>query len=161
MLFRSLGTPVDCIRWSDSGVVVDHADGRLAADAVIVTVPVAVLQEGRPQFEPPLPAAHQAALEQIVVGRVEKAALVFDRRWWPRAADGYIRIADGPGRISEWLDLTDTLGVPAITAIVVGDWAAELWDGHDDAGVAARVSDVLRRATEGFRDQAERAPTKS
>ena len=115
---------------------------------MIVTAPAAVLQAGKPRFDPPLPAEQQAALSLLTAGRVEKAALVFGERWWPRSADGYIRIAEGQGRISEWLDLSDALGVPAITAIFVGDWAAELWDGHDDAAVAAGVARVLQRATE-------------
>ena len=156
-----LGTPVERIRWSDAGVSVTHASGELAADAVIVTVPVAVLQEGRPCFDPPMPQPQRSALALTVAGRVEKAALVFGERWWPRSADGYIRIADGPGRISEWLDLSDATGVPAITAIVVGDWAAELWDGHDDASVAMRVARVLLTATEEAGDQSSRAPTRS
>jgi monoamine oxidase len=143
-----LGTPVTRIRWNASGVELRHAQGESRADAVIVTAPAAVLQEGKPRFDPPLPEEQQAALSLLTAGRVEKAALVFGERWWARSADGYIRIADGAGRISEWLDLSDTLGLPAITAIFVGDWAAELWDGHDDAAVAAGVARVLQRATE-------------
>ena len=120
----------------------------MQADAAIVTVPAAVLQDGRPGFNPPLPTDQQHALALLTMGRVEKAALVFGERWWPRSADGYIRIAEGQGRISEWLDLSDALGVPAITAIFVGDWAAELWDGHPDEAVATGVTRVLQRATE-------------
>ncbi len=156
-----LGTPVQSIRHDDTGIELQHAQGRHRADAVIVTIPVAVLQEDRPRFEPPLPAPQCSALELLITGRIEKAALVFTERWWPRSADGYLRIADGPGRISEWLDLTDTLGVPAITAIFAGEWAAELWDGHDDAAVAARVAMVLQKASQEACSYSERAPTRS
>ncbi len=142
------GCAVTRIRRGDEHVEIEHAGGGVQADAAIVTVPASVLQEGRPEFNPPLPADQKNALALLTAGRVEKAALVFAERWWPHSADGYIRIADGPGRISEWLDLSDALGVPAITAIFVGDWAAELWNGHDDASVAAGVARVLQRATE-------------
>lgn len=143
-----LGCAVTRIRWGDERVEIEHTGGCMQADAAIVTVPAAVLQDGRPGFSPPLPTDQQHALALLTTGRVEKAALVFGERWWPRSADGYIRIAEGQGRISEWLDLSDALGVPAITAIFVGDWAAELWDGHPDEAVAAGVTRVLQRATE-------------
>jgi hypothetical protein len=45
--------------------------------------------------------------------------------------------------VSEWLDLTDQVGEPVITAIFVGDWVNEMWDGHDDRSVAHAASHVL------------------
>ena len=145
-----LNTAVTEITWSEQGASVRHNTGTLQADAVIVTVPAAVLREGSPRFVPELPSAQRQALELMTAGRVEKAAMVFAERWWPASPNGYIRIADGPGRISEWLDLSDALGVPAITAIFVGAWAAELWDGQGDAEVAARVAEVLWGASGGI-----------
>ena len=147
-----LGTPVERIDWREADGVRVHCGGTRPAEhraeAVILTVPAAVLRAGLPVFEPPLPAAQRAALDGIVTGRVEKAALVFSERFWPRAPSAYLRITDGPGRVSEWLDLTDVTGVPAITGIFVGEWAAELWDGRSDAEVAEAVTAVLRRVTD-------------
>lgn len=144
-----LVTPVRTVAIGDDGVDfdvdVDVDVGR--ADAAIVTAPVAVLRAGVIEFDPPLPAAHRGALELLTAGRVEKVALRFDRRWWPQSPSHYSRIADGrQGCVSEWLDLTDTLGVPLITGIFVGDWVAEMWDGRADADIAAAATTVLRRA---------------
>lgn len=147
-----LGTPVMRIDWHAADGVRMHCGGAEPAEhhaeALILTVPAAVLRAGQPVLEPPLPAAQRAALDGIVTGRVEKAALVFSERFWPRSPSAYLRITDGPGRVSEWLDLTDATGVPAITGIFVGDWAVELWDGRNDAEVADAVSAVLRRVSD-------------
>lgn len=142
-----LDTVVDAVVWSDTGVVVRAGTVLHPADAVIVSVPAAVLAEGRPDFDPPLPTAHRDALGLLTVGRVEKAVLVFDERWWRPSASGYTRIyGDGVGEVSEWLDLTDALGTPAVTGIFVGDWAARLWSSTADADVAGAVADVFAAA---------------
>lgn len=146
-----IAAPVERIDWREADGVRVHCGGarpaERRAEAVIVTVPAAVLRGDSPCFDPPLPAAQRAALDGIITGRVEKAAMVFAERFWPCATSAYLRITDGPGRVSEWLDLTEATGVPAITGIFVGDWAAELWDGHSDAEVASAVSAVLARAS--------------
>jgi monoamine oxidase len=140
-----LNTPVCSIVRTATGVTVD---GR-AADAVIVTVPIAVLRRGTISFDPALPASHRQTLELITAGRVEKVALRADRRCWPVSPSGYLRIGAGrPGWISEWLDLTDAVGAPTITGIFVGPWAAELWDGRSDGEVGAAAMDILRRAAD-------------
>ncbi len=148
-----LGCPVTRIEWDESAVRLlgasdSASDGAAVweADAAIVTVPSAVLASGAPRFDPPLPAAQATALHGLTVGQVEKAALVFSTRFWPVSATGLLHI-HGPraGDVSEWLDLTDTVGTPAITGIFVGPWATELWSG-DDRAVAQAVGDVLAAA---------------
>jgi monoamine oxidase len=139
-----LRTPVGEVTVDAGGVDVAGHTCRERADAVIVTAPVAVLRAGVIEFHPPLPVEHRRALDLLTTGRVEKVALQFDRRWWPTAPSHYLRIADGrPGCVSEWLDLTDTLGVPLITGIFVGDWVAEMWDGHDDHQIAGAAAAIL------------------
>jgi monoamine oxidase len=137
-------SPVSSIVTDDAGVLIDGN----RADAAIVTVPVAVLRSGSITFDPPLPAAHREALAHITAGRVEKAALQFSDRFWPVAPSNYLRISEGrAGCVSEWLDLTDVVGTPTITSIFVGDWLAEMWDGHPDHEVADAAAAVLRRAS--------------
>jgi monoamine oxidase len=140
-----LNRPVRSIVRTATGVTVD---GRVA-DAVIVTVPIAVLRRGTITFDPILPAAHRQALELITAGRVEKVVLRAERRCWPVSPSGYLRIGAGrPGWISEWLDLTDTVGAPTITGIFVGPWAAELWDSRSEREVGAAAMDILQRAAD-------------
>ena len=132
-------------------VTVSGRRGELTADAVIVTVPVAVLKAGSLRFEPPLPAAHADALDLLTAGRVEKAALRFDRRWWPTSESGYLRVlGDRPGCVAEFLDLTDAIGTPAIVGLFVGPWVGEIWEDRSDRQVAESVCEVLMAACSGL-----------
>ncbi len=138
--------PVDRITSMYTGVLVTGPRGVVHGDAVIVTVPSAVLKAGAITFDPPLQRSHQQALDHLDAGRVEKVVLRFTERWWPPSLSGYFRIiGDQPGQSSEWLDLTDETGQPVLVGLFVGDWADQLWTGHDDASVAAGATEVLHR----------------
>jgi monoamine oxidase len=141
-----LSWPVDRITSMYTGVLVTGPRGVVHGDAVIVTVPVAVLKAGAITFDPPLQRSHQQALDHLDAGRVEKIVLRFAERWWPTSPSGYFRIiGDQPGQSSEWLDLTDETGQPVLVGLFVGDWADQLWTGNDDASVAKGATEVLRR----------------
>lgn len=142
-----LGWPVGRIARTPQGVSVHGPAGSLAADAVVVTVPAAVLGAGVVGFEPPLPATHLESLRLLTTGRVEKVVLRFDRRWWPVSPSRYLRVlGERGGQVSEWLDVTDTVGAPMITGLFVGSWVSPMWDGRTDAEVARAASAVLHRA---------------
>lgn len=74
----SLSTVARLIEWSGQGVKVVSDKGAITADAVIVTVPIGVLQAGRIAFAPALPATHSAALDGLRMGAYTKIALRFD-----------------------------------------------------------------------------------
>jgi monoamine oxidase len=138
--------PVDRITSMYTGVLLTGPRGVVQGDAIIVTVPIAVLKAGAIAFDPPLQRSHQQALDQLDAGRVEKVVLRFAERWWPTSPSGYFRIiGDQPGQSSEWLDLTDETGQPVLVGLFVGDWADRLWTGHDDGSVAAGATEVLHR----------------
>ena len=54
----------------------------LAADAVLVTVPLGVLKANSPRFVPPLPEWKRAAVERLGFGPIEKVVLLFSRPFW-------------------------------------------------------------------------------
>ncbi|CAN0181113.1 unnamed protein product, partial [Hapterophycus canaliculatus] len=56
------------------------------ADAVIVTVPLSVLQEGDIEFEPPLPEAASSALSRLRMGNYEKIVMEYAEPFWPADA---------------------------------------------------------------------------
>lgn len=71
----TLGTPVQRIRLTPSGVAVDTTSGTIPARAAIVTVPVSILQEDRIAFDPPLPAWKRAAIDGMAMGLLNKVAI--------------------------------------------------------------------------------------
>jgi monoamine oxidase len=144
-----LSWPVERITVDGDAAEVSGRRGRLSAGAAVVTIPAAVLRAGGVAFDPPLPGRHRRALELLTTGRVEKVALRFRRRWWPISPSGYMRIFDGPGRVSEWLDATEAVGHPIVVGLFVGDWAREIWDGKPDSEVAAAATRVLEAASAG------------
>jgi len=75
----TFGAPVRRITLTSGGVTLETAAGRLQARAVIVTVPVMVLQTGVITFEPGLPEPLARALSAFLPGTYEHVIL-----HWPR-----------------------------------------------------------------------------
>lgn len=80
----SLGLAVETIRWRAGGVGVvtrpalGGARGLLRARAVVVTLPLGILQApGAVTFVPPLPRAKREAIARLAMGRVVKVVLRF------------------------------------------------------------------------------------
>lgn len=96
-----LGRPVREIRWTRSGA--DAIDERetLAADAVLVTLPLGVLKAGDVRFTPGLPAAKQQAIQRLGMGLLNKLWLQFPDRFWGDA-EWLERVADPPGLWTEF-----------------------------------------------------------
>jgi len=75
---------------SQTGVRVELQDGSaVAADAVVVTLPLGCLQAGDVAFEPPLPKRKQAAVQALGNGLLNKVILRFATPFW-RAGHGPI-----------------------------------------------------------------------
>ena len=80
----SFDTPVERIEYGDGGVRLTDANGGVhEADRVIVTVPVAILQQGIVVFDPPLPDDRLETLDDATVWSGFKAFVEFDRRFYP------------------------------------------------------------------------------
>jgi Flavin containing amine oxidoreductase/NAD(P)-binding Rossmann-like domain len=142
-----LSWPVAQVVETATAIEVLGSDGSISSDAVIVTVPAAVLRGRDISFTPPLPPSHLDALNLMTVGRVEKVALRFTERWWPTSASGYIRVfGDDGSSISEWLDVTDELGTAMIVGLFVGNWVPNMWDGATDHEIAQAATEILQRA---------------
>lgn len=122
------------------GVTVTGRDGtRLDADAVIVTVPLGVLQAGAIDLGSALPAAHRAALGRLGMGLLDKVVLELDRPVWPDAS--IIGFVPPTGRrFVEWVPRpADGDGTAIVTGFNAADVARDLERLDDDAVVAAAL----------------------
>jgi len=67
---------VTAVNVADTGIDVVTADGEtFTADYVLVTLPLAILQQNKVTFSPPLPASKLHAIQNLGAGVMEKVAL--------------------------------------------------------------------------------------
>ncbi len=144
-----LGMPVTTVTWATGGATVQTTAETFAADAVIVTVPLGVLQAGDIAFEPALPAVHQRAVNSLGMGVLNKVFLQFDEVFWDDTVD-WIGIVP-PERFDPWVDWV-TIGRSTDRPLLLGFAAGELGrrvDGLSDEQVIASALATLRSAYPG------------
>ena len=145
------------------GVGLRLATGEsLSVDRAVVTVPVAVLQAGGLELDPPLPDAHQEALDQLVVGHQEVVWLRFDEPFWSTPATVWA-VLDETAVVRVWLNLLPVTGQPVLVGMTVGEAAERFAALDDDAAVEAALAglrpylDLVAEGAEG--DEATDAPS--
>jgi monoamine oxidase len=99
-------TVVECVRWrsGNAEIVTRGSNGAQAFSAarVLITVPLGVLQAGRDEngairFDPELPEEKQAAITNIMMGKVIRVTLRFRERFWeslPRSPEKHSKTMD-------------------------------------------------------------------
>jgi polyamine oxidase len=69
----------------------------------VVTVPLRVLKDRRPQFSPALPPDRQDAIDRLGFGRFEKVVMSFDRAFWRDARLPHLMLFPrGPDESTMW-----------------------------------------------------------
>eukprot|EP00455_Lapot_gusevi_P001480 TRINITY_DN10590_c0_g1_i5.p1 TRINITY_DN10590_c0_g1~~TRINITY_DN10590_c0_g1_i5.p1 ORF type:complete len:509 (+),score=133.74 TRINITY_DN10590_c0_g1_i5:54-1580(+) len=138
----SSGGPPTCAR-------VELASGEtLAADYVLVTVPIGVLQAQAIQFEPALPAAKQAAISRIGAGLMNLVVFWFESRFWPSDYNffGVAREAHHTPMFSTFLaaPVFDQYGrpVPVLLCQTFGEFGEQV-EKMSERELADRVVEVL------------------
>ena len=132
-----LNSPVANVDASQSnGVHVTLESGAvLTADAVVVAVPVSLLQAQSPSITG-LSKAIQAAIGGIATGDLEKVILRYDKQWWGQETVFGIVGGGVPGQSSnsapgsalrwtEFYNLTDVVGTPALVGFSGGSAARQ------------------------------------
>jgi len=141
-----LGSVVTGVRRTGDGWAVDAGSAVThRVDAVVVTVPIGVLQRGLIEFSPPLPADLTASIDRIGAGPVAKAFFTFDTAWWaPHRA--FWAAGPEPLLFELWVDVSPILGRPALCAFAVGD-AALAAEAMSEDELCAAAGRVLRDVT--------------
>jgi monoamine oxidase len=139
-----LGHVVHTVRYDDDGVEVSDDHGSVRAGAVVVTVPVGVLQSGDLVIEPPLPDRHRQALARLRMNAFEKVVLRFPERFWDDDVYALRQLGPEGHWWHSWYDLTRLDGTPTLLTFAAGP-AARAIRGWSDDRVATSVLDQLRR----------------
>ncbi|CAG1015570.1 polyamine oxidase [Rhizobiaceae bacterium] len=135
-----LGAAVAAVSTTGKAVTVRLVDGQaVAADHVVVTVPLGVLKEGRIAFAPALPAAHREAIEKLGFGILEKCCLRFGKPFWPRDVDWIEFVSGRRGEWSEWLSLARATGASVLVGFNGGAYGRALGSLDDGAVVDAAL----------------------
>ena len=142
-----LGQPVVAIAQDDAGVRVTTESGEVFPGShVVVTVPLGVLKAERIAFDPPLPEAKQAALGRLDMGNLEKIVLVWDEAFWDPSVESLLYLADPPGEVPVFIDLTEFAGAPTLACLYGGTWSREVQATLGDEELVARATAALEDA---------------
>lgn len=130
-------TAVSHVRYGAHGVTMVTNRGEFTAEAVIITVPLGVLQAGKIQFEPPLPAEKTAAIGRMGMGFYEKFALKFPHIFWPLRPQRINYLAQGDLPLyTSWLNNAHYSGQPVLIAYHSGSRARHINQMSDEAVLA-------------------------
>ena len=113
-------------------------------DAVIITVPLGVLKEGKIAFTPPLPAEKRQAIASLGMGVLDKVYLRYDDIFWDADVTWIATPENGlpQGQFNQWLNLYPYLGEPVIMAFNGAQPARDLAE-LTDAEVIERAQQTL------------------
>lgn len=120
-----LGVAVQRVQLRPGGVRVETSAGAVEAEAVVVTVPLGVLEHGSIEFAPRLPLRHREAIDRLGVGVLSKTFLRFEEPFWPVDVDWQEFLGPRHGAWAEWFSLAKA-GAPVLVAFHGGDRARRL-----------------------------------
>lgn len=138
----SLRMPVRAVHVEGPQVRVVTDAGERTAEAVVLTVPLGVLQAGSIRIEPGWSAAAARALDRLQMGVLSKTFVRFDSAFWPADIDWHEYLGPRAGHWAEWVSFAKA-GVPLILGFNSGT-AGRRVEAAAPAAVAGEVHDVMR-----------------
>nr|XP_044992336.1 lysine-specific histone demethylase 1B isoform X3 [Jaculus jaculus] len=158
-----LKSPVQSIDYTGDEVQVTTTDGTgHSAQKVLVTVPLAILQKGAIQFNPPLSEKKMKAINSLGAGIIEKVALQFPYRFWDSKVQGADFFGHVPpsasqrGLFAVYYDMDPQKQQSVLMSVIAGEAVASLRT-LDDKQVLQQCMATLR---ELFKEQEVPDPTK-
>ncbi|ELV12072.1 Lysine-specific histone demethylase 1B [Tupaia chinensis] len=158
-----LQCPVQSIDYSGDDVQVTTTDGTgWSAQKVLVTVPLALLQKGAIQFNPPLSEKKTKAINSLGAGIIEKIALQFPYRFWDSKVQGADFFGHVPptasqrGLFAVFYDMDPQKKQSVLMSVIAGEAVASV-QSLEDKQVLQQCMATLR---ELFKEQEVPDPTK-
>ena len=129
-----LNTVVTAISWGAEGVTIESADGQtFSAGAVVITLPLAILQANRVQFTPTLPSIKHEALSGLAMPPVMKLVYQFDAPITDPAISGLYSAENPPKWWQPSFKRETTMTV--WTGFFTGDYAREMLALGEEAAI--------------------------
>ena len=140
----TLNAPVKTIRWGTRGKVVAEGDfGKVEAKAAIITVPTAIVSEGRLAFDPALPARKRTAFERVPMQVLDKITLQFSKNiFGPTANTTTLYLQNGNGPMMDYL--IRPFGTELAVCFVGGRQAREMEKAGETAAVDWALAELVK-----------------
>jgi monoamine oxidase len=145
------GTVVRLVRHTSGGVIIETDAGIFHGDRCIVTIPVAVLQRGLPQFDPPLSARKRRAINALRIEPATKLFYRFDEPMW----DANLTFMAHKGLSARWWTAAHTTRNAAVIVAYATAARARALDALDDDEALAAGLEELQTLL-GRRDLTQR-----
>lgn len=156
-------TPVRAINYHSEesfgpATVVCEDGSTIEADSVVSTIPLGVLKHGDIEFNPPLPDWKMGSIDRLGFGVLNKVILVYQEPFWDltRHIFGALRSPDNAhsldqadyrsqrGRFFQFLDVTNTSGLPCLVALMAGDAALDTETASNNE-LVSEATEMLRK----------------
>jgi len=124
-----------CISWGSDGVSVTTDKGLFNADCVVVTLPLGVLQSGKIEFAPTLPASKRQAIKSLGMGLLNKCYLHFPKVFWPSEFDWLEYIPADNSRWASWFSLARPIKQPVLVGFNAATTGQEMENWSDERTV--------------------------
>ncbi|ESA32063.1 amine oxidase [Leptolyngbya sp. Heron Island J] len=134
-------TPVTRIQWSSSGIQIHtETDTIYTAQQIVITLPLALLQENAVEFAPKLPEDKLNAIQGLGTGHITKLMLKFDQPFWSKDLESCLTTLDTqlwwrPG----WKRHNET---PVLTAFTGATGADQLGSLGREGAIQAGLQDL-------------------
>jgi len=139
-----LNHPVTRIEHGDDGVQVFVGEDVFEGAAVLVTVPLGVLQAGTIAFSPALAPAKQTALDHLAMGGLEKLMLTFDEAFWTK--NTLLYMPEVEGAYTYCSDYSRHMSRPSLACFTGGAFSFGPRTQHTDDEVVATTLAHMARA---------------
>ncbi len=138
-----LDTSVKRVIYGDRGVKIITSKGIFSGDIAVVTFPLGVIRSKAVVFEPSLDPAKQRAIDRIGYGGVlNKAVLLFKKRFWPHGHERLTSLPESPQSravFNYWADFSRSVGAPLLVGFASGKAAEDLDQSASDQEIYERA----------------------
>lgn len=131
------------IHWQQSELRVTTQNAEWMADAVVVTLPLGVLQENAVRFVPELPSEKRDVIAKLGMGVLNKCYLRFPRAFWPHDADWLEYVSDPHGEWTEWVSFQRVAQLPILLGFNAADRGREI-EAWPDQQIVESAMQTLR-----------------